>query len=299
MGIQIDIEKKLSSFLLDIHLDSEKYRDGGRPEVIGLLGASGSGKTQTLKCIAGIVRPDRGRILVDGETWFDSGRKICLSPQERGVGYVFQNYALFPNMTVEQNIACGIRGADMQRRLHSRKKTGARNSAAAGREDVIQKTAGERAAAGEAASGGSEGVASRLTREMEREKIADICRRMHIDGLEKRKPHQLSGGQQQRAALARILAGDPRLILLDEPFSALDEYLRDQMLDETMRAVEDAGVTTLFVTHSRSEARRAATAIAVLHDGKIEEDGLTEDIFTEPSTYWGKLLTGYQDMEKR
>lgn len=276
MASEIHIEKKLGSFQLSVHLDLSGGGGEGAHSVTALLGASGSGKSMALKCIAGIVRPDRGRITVDGVTLYDSEKKICLPPQTRQVGYVFQNYALFPTMTVEQNIACGIIGAEMQRKRVPGPHRGR-----------LLKEGGLAAQ--------DEGNAGRsLSREERRQKIADICRRMQLDGLEKRRPDQLSGGQMQRAALARILIGQPRIILLDEPFSALDEYLRDQILDETMQTVEEAAVDVLFVTHSRSEARRAARRVAVIHDGSIQEAGETEKIFSRPATYWGRILTGQE-----
>ena len=142
---------------------------------MALLGASGCGKSVTLKCIAGIMTPDRGHIILDGETLFDSEKHINLPPQKRRVGYLFQQYALFPNMTVLQNIRCGIRsGSRAEKRRRAEKK----------------------------------------------------LRRFRLEGLEKKYPTQLSGGQQQRTALARILASEPRAILLDEPFSALDGFLK-------------------------------------------------------------------------
>lgn len=139
-----------------------------------MLGASGCGKSVTLKCIAGIMTPDKGRIELDGQVLFDAEKGINLPPQKRRVGYLFQQYALFPNMTVVQNICCGIRARGAER--------------------------------------------ERLVREQ--------MRRFQLEGLEKSYPAQLSSGQQQRVALARILAGEPKAILLDEPFSALDSYLK-------------------------------------------------------------------------
>ena len=175
MSLEVRIEKQLGNFSLKTEfVCSEKST--------ALLGASGCGKSLTLRCIAGIVRPDRGRIVLNGRVLFDSEQNIDLPPQKRRVGYLFQNYALFQNMTVEQNIGCGIH--------HIKKKA------------------------------------------VKREMIADMIQRMQLNGLEKQKPAQLSGGQQQRVALARILVGKPEIMLLDEPFSALDSYLRDQLLSE-------------------------------------------------------------------
>ena len=143
---------------------------------MGILGASGCGKSMTLKCIAGIETPDSGRICLDGQVLFDSEKKINQKPQKRQVGFLFQNYALFPTMTVEENIGCGVRDRSLRKQI-----------------------------------------------------VREQIQRFQLQGLENLKPSQLSGGQQQRTALARMLAGQPRLILLDEPFSALDSFLRDQM----------------------------------------------------------------------
>ena len=168
MSLYVDIEKQLGSFHLRVQFQAEN-------EVTALLGASGCGKSMTLRCIAGIVTPDRGRIVLHDRVLFDSEKKVNLPPQQRKLGYLFQNYALFPNMTVEKNILCGIR-------------TGSRR---------------EKSAA-----------------------LADALRRFRLEGLERHYPAQLSGGQQQRVALARILCTRPEAILLDEPFSALDSFLK-------------------------------------------------------------------------
>lgn len=260
MSFLIDISSRLNSFTLQISLDSGKMKPG---QIIGLLGPSGSGKTMTLRSIAGIAKPDSGKIIVNGCTFFDSEEKINRKPQARRVGFLFQNYALFPNMTVSQNIECGLAGARMQKKYTSSalRKTGRRTFA---KEDR-----GER-----------------------EEKIREVIRRMHLEGLENRKPSELSGGQQQRTALARILVGNPQIVLLDEPFSALDEYLRDQLLDETMDQLTGLGITVFFVTHSRIEARKVCSDIAIISQGRICEMGKTEDVFTNPSSEWGKILTG-------
>lgn len=170
MPITVDIQKKLQSLNLQIKWSSSARR-------IAILGASGAGKSMTLKMIAGIETPDRGKIIADGRTLFDSDRKINMRTQERGTGYLFQNYALFPNMTVEQNI----------------------------------------------------GIACRAARSERAALVQNLICRFGLKGLEHRHPDSLSGGQQQRAALARILAAAPDMILLDEPFSALDSSLRDKM----------------------------------------------------------------------
>ena len=226
MSLSVDIEKKVGAFHLRCAFEAEN-------ETMALLGASGCGKSVTLKCIAGIMTPDRGRIVLDGETLFDSERRVNLPPQRRCVGYLFQQYALFPNMTVQQNILCGIR-------------TGSRAEK-------------QRAA-------------------------AEQLRRFRLDGLEKRYPSQLSGGQAQRVALARILASQPRAILLDEPFSALDAKIRQQMREELKKIQSDLGITVVFVTHDQEEAMSLSHRIVVMNKGKFEQIGTPTEIYDKPAT---------------
>ena len=198
MSLNVDIRKTLGSFHLDV-----SFRTEG--DVLGLLGASGCGKSMTLKCIAGIERPDEGRIELNGRVLFDSEARIDLPPQRRRVGYLFQQYALFPTMTAEQNIAAGAR------RLAKADRAAAVNA---------------------------------------------MMEKMQIAGLGGKFPAQLSGGQQQRVALARILISDPEVMLLDEPFSALDAHLRDRMEQEVMELLRDFGRDALIVSHSRDELYR-------------------------------------------
>lgn len=226
MSLLVDIEKRLDTFTLRVQFEAEHG-------ATALLGASGCGKSVTLKCIAGIMTPDRGRIVLDGETLFDSERRVNLPPQRRCVGYLFQQYALFPNMTVQQNILCGIR-------------TGSRAEK-------------QRAA-------------------------AEQLRRFRLDGLEKRYPSQLSGGQAQRVALARILASQPRAILLDEPFSALDAKIRQQMREELKKIQSDLGITVVFVTHDQEEAMSLSHRIVVMNKGKFEQIGTPTEIYDKPAT---------------
>lgn len=242
MALYVDIEKKLGNFKL-----SMKFEAGD--EVLALLGASGCGKSMTLKCIAGIEKPDRGRIVLDGVTLFDSEKHINLPPQKRQVGYLFQQYALFPNMTVEGNIRCGLRG--------------------------------------------------RACGKKEREKlVSDMIRAMHLEGLEKKKPAQLSGGQQQRTALARILINAPELLLLDEPFSALDSHLRFQLEKEVSDVAKQFGKTVLLVSHNRDEVFRLSDTIAVINNGTIDAIGSREEIFTNPRTRTGAILTGCKNISE-
>ena len=237
MALLVDIEKGLGLFSLHV-----KFEAGD--ETMALLGASGCGKSMTLKCIAGIERPDRGRIVLDGVTLFDSEQRIDLPPQKRRVGYLFQSYALFPNMTVEKNIACALRGKG----------------------DVNA--------------------------------VREVIRAMRLEGLEKKRPHQLSWGQQQRVALARILVNGPELILLDEPFSALDSHLRFQMEGELRRVVRQFGKTVLLVSHDREEAFRLAKRIAIMKEGQIEQAGPREIVFERPRTVNAARLTGCKNISR-
>jgi molybdate transport system ATP-binding protein len=234
MSIEVKIKKKLGNFALDVDFTA------GR-EALALLGASGCGKSMTLRCIAGIERPDQGRIVVDGEVLYDSEKRIDLPPQKRKVGLLFQNYALFPNMTVEQNIAAGLRQKDHDR-------------------------------------------------------VAQYIRRFRLEGLEKQLPGQLSGGQQQRAALARMLITEPRLLMLDEPFSALDAHLRWEMEQEVMEVIRGFGGTTLLVSHDRDEVYRIAQNIAVYDHGTIDRVGDKWDLFRDPVTATAARLTGCKNI---
>ncbi|MFR8736005.1 MAG: sulfate/molybdate ABC transporter ATP-binding protein [Butyricicoccus sp.] len=225
MALIVDIEKTLGDFHLNVHFTAER-------EVMALLGASGCGKSMTLGCIAGIVRPDKGHIELNGRVLFDSEKKIDLPPQKRKVGYLFQQYALFPHMTVEQNIRAGA---------HARPKN-------------------------------------------EREQaVREVLHAFRLEGLENNRPSQLSGGQQQRCALARILVGQPELVLLDEPFSALDAYLKWQVELELSDILKNLSCGTLFVTHNRDEVYRLCDTVCVLNKGKSDPKE-TVKLFRAPAT---------------
>ena len=236
MALLVDIEKKLRDFSLKVSFSADR-------EVLALLVASGCGKSMTLKCIAGIEKPDRGRIELDGVVLYDSGKHINLPPQQRKVGYLFQQYALFPNMTVTQNIRCGLRD-----------------------------------------------------RKRAPEVLPEIIAAMHLEGLEEAHPNRLSGGQQQRVALARILVNEPQLLLLDEPFSALDSQLRFQLEEELRRTIARFGKTVLLVSHNRDEVFRLADRIAVMNRGLVEVCASKKDLFAEPATRTGAFLTGCQNI---
>ena len=239
MSLKVDIRKNLGGFRLDVKLEAESG-------VTCLLGASGCGKSMTLKCIAGIEKPDEGRIELDGRALFDSEKGINLPPRERHVGYLFQNYALFPNMTVRQNILCGL----------NREK-------------------------------------DRSVREA---RLRDMLHMLQLEGLEKHKPHQLSGGQQQRVALARILVSDPQLLLLDEPFSALDGHLRDALKIELRDLLQRYGREVLMVTHDRTEAYNMSSRIAVLHEGRLLKMKPTKALFADPGSVPAAILTGCKNI---
>lgn len=241
MSVLVDIEKQLGEFRL-------KVAFSGGEEVIALLGASGCGKSMTLKCIAGIERPDRGKIVVNGRTLFDSERHIDLSPQQRRTGLMFQNYALFPNMTVLQNIRAGAkRERDAEKR-------------------------------------------ERLT--------LQTAESFGLLPLLKRYPHELSGGEQQRVALARMLVSGPDVILLDEPFSALDSHLRFRLEQEVGDILRDFGKTVILVSHDRDEVFRLSQKIAVMNAGKIEVFGEKQAVFAHPMTKTAAILTGCKNLSR-
>ena len=239
MAVTVEIRRKLDNFLLDISFHSDSRR-------IGILGASGCGKSMTLKSIAGIALPDEGRIEVEGRTLFDKDQKINLKPQKRNVGYLFQNYALFPTMTVEKNIAAGLKGSKQEKE----------------------------------------------------ERVREMARKFRLQGLEKRLPGQLSGGQQQRVALARIMAYEPDVILLDEPFSALDMYLKDQLQRELTEMLVDYEGTVIMVSHNRDEVYRFSEELLVIDQGKVAVSGETKEIFRDPVSREAALLTGCKNFSK-
>ena len=239
MSIYVDIKKSYGEFKLNVQFEAGD-------EILALLGASGCGKSLTLKCIAGIEKPDEGQIILNGKTLFDSKKKINLSPQKRKVGLLFQNYALFPNMTVEQNIAIGIRK--------------------------------------------SKSEVGRI--------VNDLINMFHLQSLEKRSPSQLSGGQQQRVALARILASEPDILMLDEPFSALDSYLRWQLEQEMYCALSNFKGTTLYVSHNRDEVYRLCDRICVVSNGSVDIVDDKWEIFKNPQIYSACLLTGCKNISE-
>jgi len=196
-------------------------------QVTCLLGPSGCGKSTTLRIIAGVERQDRGTILVDGQLVSDA--VVSLPPEQRNIGLMFQDFALFPHLTVAQNVAFGLNGQKGMDRVH--------------------------------------------------ELLAKVGMSSHIDGY----PHQLSGGEQQRVALARALAPRPRIMLMDEPFSGLDDRLRDDIRDETLDVLKSEGTAVLLVTHEPGEAMRMADEIALMRGGKIVQRGAPYNIYNAPT----------------
>ncbi len=192
-----------------------------------LLGPSGAGKTTLLRCVAGLERPDEGLVALGDTTWFDSVRGVDLPPQDRRLGFLFQEYALFPHLTLGANVVYGLAGAPKE----------------------------------------------------EREKrLLSLLALFGLNGLEARYPAEISGGQRQRVALARALASRPRLLLLDEPLSALDEPLRVPIREELRRHLVSSGIPTLLVTHDRSDARALGDRIATIVDGGVQRIGSVSDV---------------------
>ncbi len=202
-------------------------------ELLALVGPSGSGKSTLLRCIAGLHSPQQGRIACGGVTWYDAQRGINLPPQARRVGFVFQNYSLFPHLSAEGNVVCAL---------------------------------------------GHLPAAQRAGRARE------LLAMTHLKGLETRKPAQLSGGQQQRVALARALARDPAVLLLDEPFSAVDQVTRRRLQVELARLRGDVKIPIVLVTHDLDEARMLADRMTLLSHGSTLQSGTPDDILTRPST---------------
>jgi molybdate transport system ATP-binding protein len=208
--LSFDLRKHLRAGDHEFRLDAAWHLEPGA--FLGIRGASGSGKTTLLRCLAGLHRPDAGFVVVGGETWYRSESGISLPPQKRSVGFVFQDYALFPNMTVEGNV-----------------------DYAAG----------------------------------DRERTRVLLELTQLTPVARHFPRELSGGQKQRTALARALGRKPRLLLLDEPFSALDEDLRYLLGEELARIQRETKVTAILVSHSREEISRLCTHVLELDEGRI------------------------------
>ncbi|SKB15801.1 Molybdate ABC transporter, inner membrane subunit [Planktothrix sp. PCC 11201] len=236
----VDIEKQLANFKLNLAFSAQQ-------ETLGILGGSGSGKSMTLRCLAGVETPTRGRIVLNGRTLFDADQQINLPCHQRRVSLVFQNYALFPHLTVAQNIAFGLQ---------------------------------------------------HLPKFLRQQQVTQQLALMELQGLGDRFPHQLSGGQQQRVALARALATEPELLLLDEPFSALDTHLRSQMEQQLLATLTSYGGITLFVTHNLEEAYRLCGNLLVMSEGRAIASGTKHQIFEHPHTMRVAQLTGCKNFSR-
>ncbi|WP_300857132.1 ATP-binding cassette domain-containing protein [uncultured Clostridium sp.] len=240
MNLYIDITKNLSSFNLDVSI---KNSSG----IIGFLGASGSGKSMTLKCIAGLENPSKGKIIINDKIIFDSEKNINIKTKDRKIGFLFQNYALFPHMTIKDNIEIGL--------------------------DKVSK--------------------------LEKNKLSSsYIKKFKLEGLENRYPWQLSGGQQQRVALARALITSPEILLLDEPFSALDNHLRASMEKELIEILKDYKGMVIFVTHDIEEAYRVCDKIIVFDNGKAKSLKEKNKLFENPQSLAEAKLTGCKNISK-
>ena len=236
--LEVSIKKSLPGFNLEVNFSINQ-------EILSILGPSGSGKTMTLQCIAGLVRPDEGYIKLNDKVLFESTRGISIKPRIRGIGFVFQNYALFPHLTIEDNIAYGTR---------------------------------------------------HLPKEQVKTKVSELMGKMHITGLEHRFPRQLSAGQQQRVALARAIAPEPELLLLDEPFSALDSQVKERLELELMNLQNFYRGNILFVTHNLAEGYKLASKIAVYESGRIVQCDYKNRVIESPANRTVARLTGVRNI---
>ena len=240
--LKVNIKKKLDNITLDIDFETNDA-------VLGLIGASGSGKSMTLKCIAGIEKPDYGRIILNDRVLFDSDKRINIRPQDRKIGYLFQNYALFPQMTVKKNILVSVN-----------KKY-----------DKIEKE----------------------------KKINDIIEVLNLRGLENKLPNEISGGQQQRVAFARIIVNEPDFLLLDEPFSALDAFLKWNLVKELKNIVDKLGKKAIFVTHNINEVYYLCKNAIVLDSGKEIERNSVNELIENPKSEIVKNIVKYSDLSRK
>ncbi|OAO78478.1 Molybdenum transport system permease protein ModB / Molybdenum transport ATP-binding protein ModC [Anoxybacillus flavithermus] len=237
--LHVAIKKSFPHFTLDVAFTIEKG-------IAGILGSSGCGKSLTLQCIAGLQSPDEGLIRLNERVFFDSSQKINMKTRYRKIGYMFQNYALFPHLTVSQNIAFGLKGKP--------------------REEVEQK-------------------------------VATMIEKIKLNGYEHYYPSQLSGGQQQRVALARTLVTEPDVLLLDEPFSALDHHTKQLLEKEFLLFIKEnfAGVV-LLVTHNMEEAYRLCDQLILYDEGKVVQVGDKQQVLNEPSNAKAAKIVGCKNV---
>lgn len=249
MTVEVDIEKKFygrkhgkkaenPSFSMHCSFDASS-------DFMVLFGCSGSGKTTALRCIAGLENPDSGSIRINDTIYFDSKRKINLSPQKRKIGYMFQENALFPHMNVRQNIEFGLKG------LSSMEK---------------------------------------------KERVYEMLDLVGIGECEFAYPDELSGGQKQKVALARALAPDPEILLLDEPFSSLDTVVRLKLRKELRTIRKRLGIPVIFITHDPVEAFTMADGMVVFDGGRVQQMGSPEDVFYHPKSRYVAELVGFSNL---
>jgi putative spermidine/putrescine transport system ATP-binding protein len=219
--------ENLQKLYADTPVFSDIHFTIARGEFVTLLGPSGCGKSTLLRCIAGLTPVNSGKILLDGHDL------VPLTPQKRDIGMVFQSYALFPNMTVEQNVAFGLR-------MH------------------------------------------KVAKDQSQQRVAEVLQLVELKDFASRYPHQLSGGQCQRVALARSLVTRPRLLLLDEPLSALDARIRKHLREQIRAIQQELGLTTIFVTHDQEEALTMSDRIFLMNQGKIVQSGDAQSLYTAP-----------------
>jgi molybdate transport system ATP-binding protein len=234
--IQAQIRKSLhganGAFDLDVNLNV------AQGEFIALFGPSGVGKTTLLRCLAGLEQAEQAAIKVKGQVWLDTSLHINLEPQLRRIGYMFQDYALFPNMTVRNNLEFALRKGS------------------------------------------------------NKDRVNELIDMMNLGELQHHKPETLSGGQKQRVALARAIASEPSLLLLDEPFTALDAEIRSRLHDEVLRLQRSLGITTIIVSHSVGEVYKLASRVLIMEEGRILQQGTPAEIFSAGQTSGKFRFTG-------
>jgi molybdate transport system ATP-binding protein len=238
--LEVRVKRKLAGFTLDVAFSVNQ-------EILAILGPSGSGKTMTLRCIAGLTQPDEGYIKLNDKVLLDTSAGINLPPQMRKVGFIFQNYSLFPHLTVNQNIAYGI---------------------------------------------------SHLPARQKKERVSELLEKMNIQQLGNRTPRQLSAGQQQRVAVARALAPEPEILLLDEPFSALDSLVKERLHLVLQSVQQFYKGNMLFVTHDLTEGFKLSSKIAVFESGQIVQHDYKEKVIFCPSNRTVARLVGFKNLMK-
>ena len=237
--LSVDIEKNYPGFRLQSTLEVADN------QLLVILGPSGSGKSLTLQSIAGLIKPDRGKIILQNSVFFDQDKGINLTTQERKVGYIFQNYALFPHLSVVENIGYGLRRLKVQQR---------------------------------------------------KEIVDELVELLRLKGHENKYPSQISGGQQQRVAIARALAVKPRILLLDEPFSALDNIIRHKIRTDVLRLKEKLNIPMILVTHDLEEAYTLGDRLIVMEQGNILQEGVPQEIFSNPKTIQVAKFVGMRNI---